>query len=131
MTMSLNKFLSISLCFLVMYECYESPKPTKFAIKCLIKIYNSENLVKCGTQLSLKWNLNDSGNHTYQQKCCSIFDLWDCIDLSAERDCSKQEYLEVKDYKYNVINLANKHECKSYVYQSIDCLENIDSNNKL
>lgn len=129
--MRLTLFLCISLCFLALYECYEEPKPSKFALKCLINIYKSENFIKCGTELSEKWKLNDSGDHSLQQKCCSIFGLWDCIDLLAQNDCLKQEYLDVKDFKYKTIDLANKHECKSHGYLSESCLENNDIINKL
>jgi len=126
-------FLKIFLLFVlnVLYycECNERPNPSKDALKCLINnVYNREEFTKCGTQLSHKWNLNDEGIQDVRQKCCSIFDLFNCIDVLAQKYCKNEEYLDVMEYKHRTIHLANNNECKDYKYLSDECSGNVIAN---
>ena len=122
---SFIRFLSIFLLLflIICIKCYETPKPTKYALKCLIDVYKRDDFIKCGTHISLKWKLAEEGGHTLRQKCCSIFDLWDCIDVLSAHNCTKQEYMDVKDFKHKLIDAANKNECTAYNYLSHECAQ--------
>ena len=124
---SLIKFLakiSFVLQFVIIStNSYEPPKPSHLALKCLIQVYRQQEFIDCGSRVSAKWGLTDEGGHDVRQKCCSIFELWDCIDVLSERNCTKPEYRDVKQFKHNLIDRANKNECTAFNYLSDECNE--------